>query len=202
MPIPERRDLAALRIGQQSGHLAQAFRLEPEQRVRAELDRDRPLGVVAQREAGNVRAPSSLPGSRRSPSRPRPPSPRARETAGTAAAPSGARASTLRGCGGFVDARGRSPAASPRRRRVPRPSGRAGPGRRRGSGGAVSRGRSRRAPIRIHARPRAPARHPRSPGACRSSCCRRTRSSPSRLRRSDSCSRRRCGSGARSRGGR
>ena len=43
-----------LPIGEQSGYLAQAFRLEPEQRVRAELDRDRPLGVVAQREAGDA----------------------------------------------------------------------------------------------------------------------------------------------------
>src|SRR6478672_10641993 len=53
MTVPERWDLPVFRLRQQRGQLAQPFRLEAEERVRAELDRDRTLGVVAQREAGD-----------------------------------------------------------------------------------------------------------------------------------------------------
>src|SRR5439155_25653647 len=54
--VPERRDLSELRLGEQRGNLAQPLRLEAEQGVRAELDRDRAIGVRAQREARDLQS--------------------------------------------------------------------------------------------------------------------------------------------------
>ncbi len=54
--IPERRRLRRRRrrLGDELRHVDDPLRLEPEQVVGAVLDRDRPLGVRAEREAGNA----------------------------------------------------------------------------------------------------------------------------------------------------
>ena len=67
---------------------------------------------------------------------------------------------------------------------------RAGRDRRRGSGDGVSRGRISPGSSPNSARPRVPALRPRSPGACRSSCCRRRRSCRRGPSARDSCPRR------------